>query len=80
VISPAAAKWLRVATTLAAPVRTDTLPFLIADCRVALAVAVIVVAFELVGLALIRRRLFHTGFVLVRLHRARGCGRVSARG
>ncbi len=40
-----------------------TLPFLIADYRVALAVAVIVVAFELVGLALIRWRFFHTGFL-----------------
>jgi hypothetical protein len=40
-----------------------TLPFLIADYRVALAVAVIVIAFELVGLALIRWRFFHTGFV-----------------
>ncbi|MEN3285169.1 MAG: erythrin-vacuolar iron transport family protein, partial [Solirubrobacteraceae bacterium] len=36
-----------------------TLPFLIADYRVALAVAVIVIAFELVGLALIRWRFFH---------------------
>jgi VIT1/CCC1 family predicted Fe2+/Mn2+ transporter len=40
-----------------------TLPFLIADYRVALAVAVIVIAFELVGLALIRWRFFHTGFL-----------------
>jgi erythrin-vacuolar iron transport family protein len=40
-----------------------TLPFLIADYRVALAVAVIVLAFELVGLALIRWRFFHTGFL-----------------
>jgi VIT1/CCC1 family predicted Fe2+/Mn2+ transporter len=40
-----------------------TLPFLIGDYRVALAVAVIVIAFELVGLALIRWRFFHTGFV-----------------
>jgi hypothetical protein len=40
-----------------------TLPFLIADYRVALAVAVIVIAFELVGLALIRWRFFRTGFL-----------------
>jgi VIT1/CCC1 family predicted Fe2+/Mn2+ transporter len=40
-----------------------TLPFLIADYRVALAVAVIVIAFELVGLALIRWRFFHSGFL-----------------
>ena len=40
-----------------------TLPFLIADYRVALAVAVIVIALELVGLALIRWRFFHTGFL-----------------
>src|SRR3954454_4788863 len=40
-----------------------TLPFLIADYRVALGVAVIVIALELVGLALIRWRCFHTGFL-----------------
>jgi erythrin-vacuolar iron transport family protein len=40
-----------------------SLPFLIGDYRVALAVAVIVIAFELVGLALIRWRFFHTGFL-----------------
>jgi VIT1/CCC1 family predicted Fe2+/Mn2+ transporter len=40
-----------------------TLPFLIADYRVALAVAVIVIAFELLGLALVRWRFFHTGFL-----------------
>jgi VIT1/CCC1 family predicted Fe2+/Mn2+ transporter len=40
-----------------------TLPFLIADYRVALGVAVIVIALELVGLALIRWRFFHTGFL-----------------
>jgi erythrin-vacuolar iron transport family protein len=40
-----------------------TLPFLISDYRVALAVAVIVIAFELLSLALIRWRFFHTGFL-----------------
>ena len=40
-----------------------TLPFLISDYRVALAVAVIVIAFELMSLALIRWRFFHTGFL-----------------
>ena len=40
-----------------------TLPFLIPDYRIALAVAVIVIAFELMSLALIRWRFFHTGFL-----------------
>jgi erythrin-vacuolar iron transport family protein len=40
-----------------------TLPFLISDYRAALVVAVIVIAFELVSLALIRWRFFHTGFL-----------------
>jgi erythrin-vacuolar iron transport family protein len=40
-----------------------TLPFLIPDYRAALVVAVIVIAFELVALAVIRWRFFHTGFV-----------------
>jgi erythrin-vacuolar iron transport family protein len=40
-----------------------TLPFLISDYRIALAVAVIVIAFELMSLALIRWRFFHTGFL-----------------
>ena len=40
-----------------------TLPFLIPAYRVAIAVAVLVVAAELVTLACIRWRFFHTGFV-----------------
>ena len=40
-----------------------TLPFLISDYRVALVVAVIVIAFELLSLALIRWRFFHTAFL-----------------
>jgi len=40
-----------------------TLPFLIADYRAALVAAVIVIAFELVTLACIRWRFFHTGFL-----------------
>jgi VIT1/CCC1 family predicted Fe2+/Mn2+ transporter len=40
-----------------------TLPFLIPAFGVALAVAVVVVAFELLGLAWLRWRFFHTGFV-----------------
>ena len=40
-----------------------TLPFLISDYRAALVVAVIVIAFELMSLALIRWRFFHTGFL-----------------
>jgi erythrin-vacuolar iron transport family protein len=40
-----------------------TLPFLIPEYGVALAVAVVVVAFELLVLALLRARFFHTGFV-----------------
>jgi len=40
-----------------------TLPFLIASYRVALVVAVIVIAFELLTLACIRWRFFHTGFL-----------------
>jgi VIT1/CCC1 family predicted Fe2+/Mn2+ transporter len=40
-----------------------TLPFLISDYRIALVVAVIVIAQELVSLALIRWRFFHTGFL-----------------
>src|SRR5690242_20659008 len=40
-----------------------TLPFLISDYRAALVVAVIVIAFELVSLGVIRWRFFHTGFV-----------------
>jgi VIT1/CCC1 family predicted Fe2+/Mn2+ transporter len=40
-----------------------TLPFLIPGYRVALVVAVIVIAFELVTLACIRWRFFHTGFL-----------------
>ena len=39
-----------------------TLPFLISAYRVAIAVAVLVVAAELVVLAIIRWRFFHTGF------------------
>lgn len=39
-----------------------TLPFLIPDFSAALVVAVIVIAFELVVLAAIRWRFFHTGF------------------
>jgi VIT1/CCC1 family predicted Fe2+/Mn2+ transporter len=38
-----------------------TLPFLISDYRIALAVAVVVIALELLSLALIRWRFFHTG-------------------
>jgi VIT1/CCC1 family predicted Fe2+/Mn2+ transporter len=40
-----------------------TFPFLISDYRAALVVAVVVIAFELVSLALIRWRFFHTGFL-----------------
>jgi VIT1/CCC1 family predicted Fe2+/Mn2+ transporter len=40
-----------------------TLPFLIPQLRVALIVAVVVVAFELVALSAIRWRFFKTGFV-----------------
>lgn len=40
-----------------------TLPFLIADYRAALVVAVVVIVFELLSLALIRWRFFHTGFL-----------------
>jgi erythrin-vacuolar iron transport family protein len=40
-----------------------TLPFLISDYRAALVVAIVVIAFELVSLALIRWRFFHTGFL-----------------
>jgi hypothetical protein len=40
-----------------------TLPVLISDYRTALVVAVIVIAFELLSLALIRWRFFHTGFL-----------------
>jgi erythrin-vacuolar iron transport family protein len=40
-----------------------TLPFLIPNYRAALVVAVIVIAFELTALALIRWRFFHTGFL-----------------
>jgi VIT1/CCC1 family predicted Fe2+/Mn2+ transporter len=40
-----------------------TLPFLIANYRVAIALAIVVIAFELVALAIIRWRFFHTGFV-----------------
>jgi erythrin-vacuolar iron transport family protein len=40
-----------------------TLPFLIPDFQLALAVAVVVVAFELLGLAWLRSRFFHTGFL-----------------
>jgi erythrin-vacuolar iron transport family protein len=40
-----------------------TLPFLIPSYRVALVVAVVVIALELVSLALIRWRFFHTGFL-----------------
>jgi erythrin-vacuolar iron transport family protein len=40
-----------------------TLPFLIPSYGLALAVAVAVVAFELVGLAGLRWRFFHTGFL-----------------
>ena len=40
-----------------------TFPFLIPDYRAALVVAVIVIAFELMSLALIRWRFFHTGFL-----------------
>jgi VIT1/CCC1 family predicted Fe2+/Mn2+ transporter len=40
-----------------------TLPFLISDYRAALIVAIIVIALELVSLALIRWRFFHTGFL-----------------
>jgi VIT1/CCC1 family predicted Fe2+/Mn2+ transporter len=39
-----------------------TLPFLIPDYDVALVVAVITMAFELMALAVIRWRFFHTGF------------------
>jgi VIT1/CCC1 family predicted Fe2+/Mn2+ transporter len=40
-----------------------TLPFLISSYGAAIVVAIFVVAFELVGLACIRWRLFHTGFI-----------------
>ena len=40
-----------------------TLPFLLPDYRAALVLAVIVIAFELVSLGVIRWRFFHTGFV-----------------
>jgi erythrin-vacuolar iron transport family protein len=40
-----------------------TLPFLIPHYRLALAVAVVTITFELVALALIRWRFFHTGFL-----------------
>lgn len=40
-----------------------TLPFLIPQYRIALAVAVITIGFELTTLATIRWRFFHTGFV-----------------
>jgi VIT1/CCC1 family predicted Fe2+/Mn2+ transporter len=40
-----------------------TLPFLIPAYRAALVVAVIVIAFELVTLAVLRWRFFHTGFL-----------------
>lgn len=40
-----------------------TLPFLIPEYRLALAVAVAVVALELLGLAWLRWRFFHTGFL-----------------
>src|SRR2546426_7075769 len=40
-----------------------TLPFLIPQYRVALVVAVVTIAFELVALASIRWRFFHTGFL-----------------
>ena len=40
-----------------------TLPFLIPQYRAALVVAVVVIGFELVALASIRWRFFHTGFV-----------------
>lgn len=40
-----------------------TLPFLIPEYGLALAVAVAVVAFELLGLAWLRWRFFHTGFL-----------------
>jgi erythrin-vacuolar iron transport family protein len=40
-----------------------TLPFLIPDYQLALVVAVAVVAFELLGLAWLRWRFFHTGFL-----------------
>jgi erythrin-vacuolar iron transport family protein len=39
-----------------------TLPFLIPQYRAALVVAVVTIAFELVALAGIRWRFFHTGF------------------
>jgi erythrin-vacuolar iron transport family protein len=40
-----------------------TLPFLISNYRVALIAAVVTIAFELVTLAVIRWRFFHTGFL-----------------
>ena len=40
-----------------------TLPFLISDYRAAIVVAIVVIAFELVSLALIRWRFFRTGFL-----------------
>jgi erythrin-vacuolar iron transport family protein len=40
-----------------------TLPFLIPEYRLALAVALVVIVFELVTLAVIRWRFFHTGFL-----------------
>jgi VIT1/CCC1 family predicted Fe2+/Mn2+ transporter len=40
-----------------------TLPFLIPDYHTALVTAIVVVAFELVGLAVLRSRFFDTSFV-----------------
>src|SRR5438128_986663 len=40
-----------------------TLPFLVPQYRVALVLAVVVVGFELVTLAVLRWRFFHTGFL-----------------
>ena len=40
-----------------------TLPFLIPDYRTALIVAVVVIALELLALAWLRSRFFHTGFL-----------------
>jgi erythrin-vacuolar iron transport family protein len=40
-----------------------TLPFLLPQYRAALVVAVVTIAFELVALAVIRWRFFHTGFL-----------------
>jgi erythrin-vacuolar iron transport family protein len=55
-----------------------TLPFLISDYRFALAVAAIVIAFELTGLALIRWRFFHTGFLASFASIALGGGIIAA--